>query len=580
MRRRFNVIVATIVLIAIGALIFVESFSDKRNSETHLIHSAVQLNSGLQQGIVETAFQLQTNLIDSSALTPVQQLISFLDSADSAAAELRQNSHELRLLIGEDNAVVFEQLRRLDSLYSAPAELVAGLIDTSADDIRRTLPPQEIRILIHQLVAIDDDIEQCSQRILGWLDEDIDLQQANILPLEIAVLLILFLLLFFLSFSTFRPVYRRLDVSIERISESEKRYRTLVDNIPNGGVALVSRDYRHLELSGTAFQAEDSTPSGDENKDIAEYLQSEELLLLCKPFYQRAFAGKNASFELEFGGRVWHWNAVPNREGEAEFTTLTAIFQDVTKSKLAEAEIKGALARAQELNEIKSRFVATVSHEFRSPLTAIHNSSQFLQRFGERSDPAKVSKHFGYIDDSVRRMKELLEDVLFTSKADANKVLVKPVPLNLRAWCQNLRDEMQQERTHELLLKISASVRAEYELDDKLLRRCLSNLLSNAFKYSPAGSPVEFDVSERDGSLEFGIRDYGIGIEADDRNRLFESFFRGANVGTIRGTGLGLGIAGHAALALGGHIDVSSEAGNGSRFVLTLPLASSKEKVE
>jgi signal transduction histidine kinase len=115
--------------------------------------------------------------------------------------------------------------------------------------------------------------------------------------------------------------------------------------------------------------------------------------------------------------------------------------------------------------------------------------------------------------------------------------------------------------------------RVEASIDRKLLRRAVTNLLTNAIKYSPAGSPVDVELACADGQAVIRVSDRGIGIPEDDLRRLFEPFHRAANVGKIQGTGLGLAIARQAVELHSGTINVESQLGRGTTFILTLPAA-------
>ncbi len=245
----------------------------------------------------------------------------------------------------------------------------------------------------------------------------------------------------------------------------------------------------------------------------------------------------------------------------------------------AESEVRKALQKERELNELKSRFVSMVSHEFRTPMSTILFSAGLLETYGPKWSEEKKLTHLHRIQAAVKQMTKLLEDILTLGKAEAGKLEFKPVPIELEQFCRELAEEMQitDENKHRINF-LSKGAIADAIMDEKLLRHILSNLLSNAIKYSPEGSTVYFELTclgngaeEKSPVAMFRIQDEGIGIPPEDKPRLFETFHRATNVGTIPGTGLGLAIVKRAVDLHGGEIAVESEVGAGTRFTVTLP---------
>jgi PAS domain S-box-containing protein len=245
---------------------------------------------------------------------------------------------------------------------------------------------------------------------------------------------------------------------------------------------------------------------------------------------------------------------------------------DIGQRKAAEAELVQALSREKELNELKSRFISMTSHEFRTPLAAILSSTELLADYGERLPPGEKEELLGLIKDAVRRMTHMLEDVLFIGKSEAGRLEFRPYTLKLRAFCERLVEEFRSfmGRHNELYLELNGEDRA-YVLDAELLRHILGNLLSNAVKYSPERTPVDLRVMCHKLGVRFTVVDRGIGIPANDRPLLFQTFHRGRNVGNVAGTGLGLAIVKTAVDLHGGTIRVDSQPGRGTRVTVDLP---------
>lgn len=248
-------------------------------------------------------------------------------------------------------------------------------------------------------------------------------------------------------------------------------------------------------------------------------------------------------------------------------------FLDITERKKSESEIRGALERQKALNELRSRFAAMASHEFRTPLAAILSAGELLRRHGDQLPQAERIEILDGIADSVQRMTRMIDRVLLLGKADAGMLDFAPRRIDTASLCRQLVEEARAHQTgdrREVLLEVGEGVE-EGLYDEKLLRHILLNLLTNALKYSPAQAPVRFTVRREHACTVFEVADQGIGIPANDIAHLFESFHRASNADAIQGTGLGLAIVKHAVERHGGSIEVASTVGQGSVFKVTLP---------
>ncbi|MDJ0592346.1 MAG: ATP-binding protein [Pleurocapsa sp. MO_226.B13] len=273
------------------------------------------------------------------------------------------------------------------------------------------------------------------------------------------------------------------------------------------------------------------------------------------------------------------------RIANSDIDEVMAIVRDISDRKQAETNIRQNLEREKKLNELKSRFVTMASHEFRTPLASILSSSELLEHYSHKWSEEKKLSHLYRIQNSVKRMTELLNDVLLLGKADAGKLELNPSRFNLFKFCHELVEEIQlTTTTHQINFQVEkcsqANVCAQQSdsnkcdlfcMDEKLLRHILTNLLSNAVKYSPESDKVDFSVTCQSRQAIFQVRDFGIGIPPEEQNQLFDSFHRAANVGSIPGTGLGLPIVKRAVDLHGGTISIASQLGFGTTFTVTLP---------
>lgn len=259
-----------------------------------------------------------------------------------------------------------------------------------------------------------------------------------------------------------------------------------------------------------------------------------------------------------------------------EGARVIAAVTDRTEQLRTEETIRRALENERELNELRSRFTSIVSHEFRTPLGIIMSAVELLRNYFDRLDEERRSELFEDIHSATRRMGALMEQVLVLGRADAGKLTFSPVPLDLEALCLKLTDESQSATVRRCPVEMAfENDLAGATADEPLLRHIFSNLLSNAAKYSPSGSPVVFRVRRDGDAAEFVVKDCGIGIPENDQPRMFDAFQRAGNVGEIPGSGLGLLITKRCVELHGGSIDFVSEPGEGTAFTVRLPIFAS-----
>jgi len=212
------------------------------------------------------------------------------------------------------------------------------------------------------------------------------------------------------------------------------------------------------------------------------------------------------------------------------------------------------------------------SHEFRTPLTTIVSSTEILEHYFDRLQPAQREKHFRHIEIASRHMTHLLDDVLLLGRVEAEQLPFKPVRFNLAALAAEVLEQVQLSAPPGIVFEVALDGACRDRLfDEQLMRHILTNLLSNAVKYSPKGGTVRFAVTCDAQSITIRVQDEGIGIPEKDLERLYEPFHRASNVDTIQGTGLGLVITKHAVDLHGGTIVCESTVGVGTTFTVRIP---------
>ncbi|NJN22082.1 MAG: GAF domain-containing sensor histidine kinase [Leptolyngbya sp. RL_3_1] len=235
------------------------------------------------------------------------------------------------------------------------------------------------------------------------------------------------------------------------------------------------------------------------------------------------------------------------------------------------AQTQTALEKEKALNTFKSQIIATVSHEYNAPLTAIQVAAETLKAHHHILATPMRERLLAMIEQKSKHMSALVSDMLVVNQAELNRLKLQPVPLDLGQFLAKLIEELQLVNAeHRITLAVRGNM-AGFRGDRGLLRQVFGNLLSNAVKYSPDGGGVRVQLVGTDTHLICYVKDEGIGIPPEDQQRLFQSFSRGSNVGTIPGTGLGLHIAKIAVDLHGGTIGVESQVGQGTRFTVQFP---------
>ena len=263
-------------------------------------------------------------------------------------------------------------------------------------------------------------------------------------------------------------------------------------------------------------------------------------------------------------------SVVDDENGEPQY--LLANFYDITNRKLAEEEIKNALRKEKELNELKSKFVSMVSHEFRTPLAAILSSSDLLELYWEKLTAEKRDSLLVKIKKSITNLIDLLNDVTEINRADAGKTSVKPEEIEIIKLIEEILEELESGIAQKPSIHFNVKENSIlFQSDKKLLRHIFVNLISNAVKYTPAEKNVYIDLLRENESLIFSVKDEGIGIPEEDFDNLFQPFSRSRNTGKIKGTGLGLSILKRSLDLLHGSIDFKSKLNVGSQFTVSIP---------
>lgn len=358
------------------------------------------------------------------------------------------------------------------------------------------------------------------------------------------------------------------------LAESEAKYRKVVENVNEGilvtaGGRIVYANPKALAITGLDEETALSKPftefihPDDRELVLTNHMRRLRGEAVENYYHFRVIHADGRVRWLEISAVVFDWQGAP-----ATLNFLT----DVTDRLQAEQDMRNALARERELSELKSRFVAVASHEFRTPLAGILSAVELLDTYGSRLPESERHELVEQIRAAVSRMNGMMEQVLLTSKLESGHFTFEPRAHAMPSLLVQVAAEMDQAHPQASRIAMRCDGLEQNRLvDAQLLRHILVNLLSNALKYSPPDSAVDCEVAPgADDELVLSVRDRGIGIPAEDLPRLFETFHRGTNVGNIQGTGIGLHIVNECVALHRGRIEVESEPGRGTTFRVRL----------
>lgn len=249
---------------------------------------------------------------------------------------------------------------------------------------------------------------------------------------------------------------------------------------------------------------------------------------------------------------------------------VSILIQDITQSKEAEFMIEETLKKEKELNEMKSKMITSVSHEFRTPLATIVSSTELLEMHIKK-EYSKISQRtaelFSNIYDESERISDMLRNFLVMGRFEENQMPFKPKETDILALIERIIKTRFNSKYGDTKVKLKVKNKPHLaNLDPSLVWHIFSNLVSNAIKYSAEDSQVFVELEFLEEEFSLSVKDNGIGIPEDDLQNIFQSFYRAGNSDQHGGYGLGLAIVERFVQMHNGRIEVSSKVGKGSKF--------------
>ena len=372
---------------------------------------------------------------------------------------------------------------------------------------------------------------------------------------------------------------------VSMVSESTEIADTLsvADARPSAEVEVVLSENNGLKLRSTIPQTDADSQTSYFQAFMFVAFVLDLIALICGIFaavYLVIRPLKQFILHLQQSQRSQNLELFQGGEGPLEVRQLADAFnrfvqleRELLQERSERAnQLQTALDREKELSGLQRQFVSMVCHEFRTPLAVVDGNAYRLLRRYQTMPQERVEGALTKIRLSVVRLTDLMESVLSAARLESGTIKFEPKPANPIKMIEEVVANHQEVNPDYRLRTNLEELPASFVMDAKLMRQVVSNLLSNAIKYSEPGTQVWIEgTAHGDGGFSLHVRDEGLGIPADELDRLFERFFRASTSTGIAGTGIGL----HMVKALidlhGGTIDVTSEVGNGTTFSFTLP---------
>jgi PAS domain S-box-containing protein len=361
--------------------------------------------------------------------------------------------------------------------------------------------------------------------------------------------------------------------AIQQLRESEEKYRILSEtsldlisaHAPDGTYTFVSEACKDM----LGYEKEELI-----GKNPYDYFHPDDIAKIQEeahtPLLNKSIENVSITYRFRRKNNEYIWLQSRSKfilDNQEEVLAIHTYSRDI--SKLVEADIKSkeALKKEREMSELRTQFVTTASHQFRTPLASIKANAQFLRMTSRQPAHNEI---FDAIDYEINRLTSLMNDVLTLGKIDAqhlnaHKEYIELPAVLQKAIDQNLCSE-QDDRIIEFSVKGAPRVLL---LDASLVEHALGNLISNALKYSKGQKAPQISIHYLSKKVRIKIKDFGRGIPKDDQAKLFTSFFRAKNVEDIEGTGLGLVIARQFLESNGGELSFKSKVDKGTTFTIT-----------
>jgi PAS domain S-box-containing protein len=391
-----------------------------------------------------------------------------------------------------------------------------------------------------------------------------------------------------------------LDITESKIKEnelikSEAKFRLLAEELP----LAVLKVNKHLDvIYANKLALINLSRSETKKLTVHSFFEKEVVQSVVEAIENFIDSGKSPNLEFKDKSK-WYALDISSINESIGFESALLIINDITQKKISEQTLRSmneeletkvlkrtkdlekaknkieiAYQKEKELSKLKSQFVSTASHQFRTPLTVILSNIGLLEMQIQEVGPefkVKFDRVYQRIQSEVKRMTDLMDDVLILGKKESGNLKPNLKSVDTLVLIQSIIQKHNQIQIDDREIYVTSKGHKEmYELDPKLFENAFSNLISNAFKYSLTKKTPLVHVEYKKDMLTITIQDFGIGIPKSDISNIFEPFYRANNVGDINGTGLGTSIVKAYLELMGGRVSVESIIGEGSTFTITI----------
>lgn len=278
------------------------------------------------------------------------------------------------------------------------------------------------------------------------------------------------------------------------------------------------------------------------------------------------------------------WNELtvdPVFDSAGQLIHFVGLQTDITARKQAETEREQLFQQAQDAVRVRDDFLKVAAHELKTPVTSMRAYAQLLLRQTSKEQPVsqeRLTRVLTTIDQQSVKLVRLTDQLLDIARLESGRLQITREPTDIAELVRGVVATMQPITIHHTLA-VTAPTTLESMVDPIRLEQVVTNLLTNAIKYSPEGGPIQIDVATAGDECTISVSDQGIGIAPEHRERIFDRFFQAQNADVAVGMGIGLFISHQIVLLHGGHLAVEPLAAGGTRFVVHVPLAGAATSV-
>ncbi len=350
------------------------------------------------------------------------------------------------------------------------------------------------------------------------------------------------------------------------ISNQREFYRKILNDLP-AEIVMLSSDYKYKFVNKFAIK-DDSLRDWMIDKDDFDFFRNRnldiEIARKRREHLEQAISQKKEVRFIEYFKKNDKYSLrilQPTFNNEDGLEYLIGYGLDVTE------QIR-AVEKEKELSQQKSKFINITSHELRTPLTIIYSNAELLQMIYQNET---YNVYIDRILKEVDSMTDILNDLMIVNKIEKGDVEINKSSIEVAKYIMDITYLFRPYRDgRNLEIDIAPDVK-KWFFDDKMLKYAVTNILTNAFKYSRNERSPVLKVFVKNSALKISVQDFGIGIPNSDLNDIFKTFYRASNVGTIQGTGVGLMIVDYAVKKHNGKVEIESDTGIGTVVTVTIP---------